>query len=263
MTVYIPKTAEVDEDFWRRLGAHRSMRIDGASFQGRPLAHGHDAQTRVPRIMEPELFEDIVGDLLTAHRYRLYGTGDAYKIFPGGLAAGDVVSLSIGKLFDPYQYEPYWTRELSPDADGYREDGQTHKIQGNCAVIIHSSVKTRPDVTMLGILAQALEAAGIKHLLVFVNHYTSTLAEVEGVEPYHCSPTYSAGVRGTGVSSVPQHLEDIGKTLSLATNVYLNFRERIPWNDEVFAEKFKSGELRVVAPEDYYRELGRRKLLGD
>lgn len=263
VTVYIPKTAEVDEDFWHRLGAHRSMRIDGASFQGRPLAHGHDAQTRVPRIMEPRLFEDTVGELLTAHRYRLYGTGDAYQIYPGGLAAGDVVSISIGKLFDPYQYEPYWTRELLPDADGYREDGQTHKIQGDCAVIIHSSVKTHPDVAMLRSLAQGLEARGIKNLLVFVNHYTSSLALVEGVGPYNCFPQYSEGVRGTRVSCVPQHLEDIGKTISLATNVYVNFRERIPWNDEVFEEKIKSGELRVVTPEEYYRELGRRKLLGD
>lgn len=263
VTVYIPKSAEVNEDFWRRLGAHRSMRIDGASFQGRPLAHGHDAQTRVPRIMEPVLFEDIVGELLPAHRYRLLGTGDAYKIYPGGLAAGDVVSISIGKVYDPYQYEPYMTRDLLPDADGYREDGQTHKIQGDCAVVIHSSVKTRPDVAMLRSLAQGLEARGIKNLLVFVNHYASSLALVEGAEEYNCFPEYSEVVRGTKVSCVPQHLEDIGKTLSLATNVYVNFRERIPWNDEVFEEKIKSGELRVVTPEEYFREVRRRKLLND
>src|SRR5947209_10811861 len=140
VTIHIPKTAEVNEEFWKRLGAHRSMRIDGASFQGRPLAHGHDFQTRVPQIMDPSLFEDIVGELLTAHRYRLLGIGDAYKIYPRGHAAGDVVSISIGKLYDPYQYDLYMTRELIPDEDGYREDGQTFKIQGSCADIIHSSV---------------------------------------------------------------------------------------------------------------------------
>ena len=130
-------------------------------------------------------------------------------------------------------------------------------------MVIHSSVKTRPNVAVLRSLAQGLGARGIKNLLVFVNHYMTSLAVVEGVRPYNCFPEYSEGVRGTGVSCVPQHLEDIGKTLSLATNVYMNFRERIPWNDEVFDEKIKSGELRVVTPEEYYRELGERKLLGN
>src|SRR5205085_7855099 len=133
-------------------------------------------------------FEDIVGELLTAHRYRLLGIGDAYKIYPRGHAAGDVVSISIGKLYDPYQYDLYMTRELIPDEDGYREDGQTFKIQGSCAVIIHSSVKSRPDVASLQKLAQGLEAEGVKNLLVFVNHYMTSIGEIDGKKSFNCFP---------------------------------------------------------------------------
>ncbi len=254
ITIQIPKTAEVNEAFWDTLSGHRSMRIDGASYQGHPLAHSHDSQARIPQIMEPDLFEDVVGGLLVAHRYNMNGWGDAYAIYTEGISAGDRVSMSIGKLYDPYQYDLYLTREIGADADGYREDGQTFKIQGPCAVVIHSLVRTKPDRDMLRGLAETLAAQGIKNVLVFVNHFMTSIGAIDGKAPFNCFPDYTEAFRGLDVHCVPQHLEDLGKNISLATNVYMDFRERIPWLDEVLDRKVKTGELKIVTPEEYYSQ---------
>lgn len=37
ITIKMPTAARVDDEFWRRLRDHRSMRIDVASFRGVPL----------------------------------------------------------------------------------------------------------------------------------------------------------------------------------------------------------------------------------
>ena len=171
VTIYLPKTSEVNAAFWDQLSTHRSMRIDGAFYQGRPLAHDHDFQSRIPQIMDPSLFDDVVGELLIAHRYRIKGYGDTDKIYPEASSAGDKVSLSIGKLYDPYQFDLYLTREIGTDEDGYREDGQTFKVQGPSAVIIHSLVRSRPSRDALEALAKDLAGMGIKNLIVFINHY--------------------------------------------------------------------------------------------
>lgn len=254
VTIYLPKASEVNDAFWQQLSAHRSMRIDGAFYQGRPLPHDHDFQSRIPRIMDPALFDEVVGELLIGHRYRITGWGDLDRIYPAASSAGDKVSLSVGKLYDPYQYDLYLTREILPDEDGYREDGQTIKVQGSCAVIIHSLVRSRPSRQGLEELAKELAANGTNNLIVFVNHYMTSVGEIDGKEAYNCFPEYSQAFRGSGVHCVPQHLEDLGKTISLATNIYMNFRERIAWLDEVLEMKVKNGEVRIITPEEYFSD---------
>jgi hypothetical protein len=34
----------------------------------------------------------------------------------------------------------------------------------------------------------------------------------------------------------------------------MDFRERIPWLDEVLDRKVKTGELKIVTPEEYYSQ---------
>lgn len=254
ITIDIPKTAEVNEDFWNRLVPHRSMRVDGASYQGRPLPHNHDFQARVPEIMEPSLYKRVVDDLLRAHRYRVAESIDAYHLYPESSAAGDDLDLTFGKMYDPYEINHYLSRELVPDDDDYREEGQTFKVQGECAVLIHSDVKSRPDRDKLKQLAQQLEAKGIKNLLVFVNHFMLFNERLVGQKPYNCFPEFSQAFGQTRVKCFVQHLEDLGKTLSLATLVYLSHRKEVPWVDETIIEKVRTGELIVVAPEGHATE---------
>ena len=69
--VRISKNAEVNEDFWKRLYSHRSMRIDGRSFRGRPLGHSHDPLTTTLSIMEPSFFSELIDDLLSEYGYKV------------------------------------------------------------------------------------------------------------------------------------------------------------------------------------------------
>jgi hypothetical protein len=246
VTIRIPKTARVEEQFWGRLRAHRSMRIDGSAYRGAPLAHAYDFRLRTPLRMEPALYADVVGDLLAAHDYRVKSSIDPYPLYPGSDAAGDVLTLTSGVMYDPYEFIPYMTRELLPDEEGFREEGQVFKVHGRCAVLIHSNVVSRPDADRIRVLAEALEKEGIKNLLVFVNHFMlgQPIADERG---YNCFPEYSQGTAGTDVFCIPQHLEDIGRNILLATTVYTKHMERIPWLDEVLRRKLESGELRLVA----------------
>lgn len=246
ITICIPKTARVDERFWGRLRAHRSMRIDGASYRGVPLAHAYDVASKTPLRMEPALYADIISDLLAAHNYRAKASLDPYQVYPGSDSAGDLLTLTTGVMHDPYEYIPYITREVGGDEEGFREEGQAFKAHGRCGVLIHSSVVSRPDVDGIRALAEALAQEGISHLLVFVNHFMLDQA-IAGERGYNCFPEYSRGTAGTGVFCFPQHLEDVGRNILLATTVYTKHMERIPWLDEARIKKLKSGELRVVA----------------
>lgn len=227
VNIHLPKvTAEVNEAFWIELKKHRSMRVDLESYQARPLADAHDFQSRILRMMKPEVFEDLIGQLLVAHKFRMHGRAtDVPSIYPYAVTAGDRVAIFVGKLFEPFQYDHYLTREIMPDEDDFREDGQQFRAHGLCTVIIHSDVQSMPEPQGIAELAKFLEENGVKQILVFVNHYMTSAAEWDSKKVYNCFPEFSTGFGGTGIDCVPLHLEDLGKTILLSTTVYLEFRE--------------------------------------
>lgn len=243
--VHIPKAARVDDKFWERLRGHRSMRADGASFRGVPLAHSYDFRSRRLKRMDPALFAEVVNDLLASHGYKIKITQDAYQLYTGSHAAGDAITLSVGTMFEPYEFIPYMTPEQVPDEEGFRAEGQTFTIHGKCAVLIHNYVVSRPDPAMLKELFESLAKEGVSDLLVFVNHYFLG-SPLTGERAYNCFPEFSSAAAGTGVSCVPQHLEDLGRNILLATNVYLKYRERLPWLDDEFDKGLESGELTIL-----------------
>lgn len=149
-------------------------------------------------------------------------------------------------MYDPYEVVLYLTSELIPDEDGFRAEGQSFKVQGQTAVLIHSSVKSRPDVRMLTELREVLEEQGIKHFMVFVNHFMMFNEGLTGVEPYNGRPEFVEAFSKGRVSLVVQHLEDLGRQILLATNVYMGYRERIPWVDETVSQQIKAGELHIL-----------------
>ncbi|HLM59164.1 MAG TPA: hypothetical protein VK308_00030, partial [Pyrinomonadaceae bacterium] len=102
------------------------------------------------------------------------------------------------------------------------------------------------------------ENRGIKNVLVFINHYMTSAGAIIGHKAFNSFPAYSEGFGGTDVSCKTLHLEDLGKSILLTTNVYLNFREEIRWVIEAFDEKLKTGELKIMEPEEYYRKLAGR-----
>jgi len=63
---------------------------------------------------------------------------------------------------------------------------------------------------------------------------------------YNCFPEYSNATGGAKVFCFPQHLEDLGRNILLATNIYLKYMERIPWLGEKLKQKLESGEVRII-----------------
>jgi len=69
VTVHLDKTAVLDESRLGTMLAHRSMRIDGATFQGRPLGHWFDPLRSQLAVDTRELWDRIVVRLLSEYRF--------------------------------------------------------------------------------------------------------------------------------------------------------------------------------------------------
>lgn len=212
--------AKLDSDAWQRMLTHRSLRIDGPSFRGRPLGHRLDPLRCYLARMEPKVFSEVVGALLSAHGYRTTEDLDPAILFPAAHTSGDVISLTKGTFHHTYEWVLQMMTEFTFDeASDFRIEGEPFHAQGPCAVVIHSNKASLPAPEAIRTFAQSLAAEETKQLLVFVN------------DRMDCGyfGNFNAGTRGTGVRCVPQHLGDLSFNLLTATNVYLEFRHKISW----------------------------------
>lgn len=243
ITIKMPTAARVDDEFWRQLRDHRSMRIDVASCRGVPLPHSRDVRSSILNKMEPATFAHVVETLLAAHRYRPGDAIDATPLYPDASASGDIISGSYGVLYDPYEWSPQLFNELVVDEDGLYKEGRTLRSHGRCAVLVHSRVASRPDVAALGSFIRALPGKRIDNLLIFVNHYMYT--SIDGT-PYNCFPEYAQASAGSNIECMPQHLEDLARSILARPHVYLPVQDKIGfWGDDM-QRRIKTGELRVL-----------------
>ncbi len=219
--VRISKSAQLNDDLWRRMLSHRSLRIDGPSFRGHPLGHRLDPLRCIPKKMDPSVFLEVVGRLLSVHRYEIEKELDVTHLFPDSQSSGDILSLTYGIIY--YTYE--WVLQImtafgvGPNSD-FKTEGEVFHVQGPCAVLVHSNKVSYPDNRALERLTRELiEAKNIRQLLVFVNGYN---------DPAYFGAFFGS-VRGTGLECMPQNLGDLAFNLLTATTVYLDFRDRISW----------------------------------
>ncbi len=220
-TVRVRKTAVLDERTWERMFSHRALRIDGPLFRGRPLGHRLDPLRCIPNELDPPAFSDVVGALLDVHGFRRTKALDATGLFPTLESSGDIVSLSLGRMYYTYEWQPQLFTEFGfgPD-DDFQIEGEVIHVQGPCAVLVHSKVVSYPDRDALNALAQRLVTEeDTARLLVFAN--------VGSDDRYFGS--FFGGVRGTGLHCIPQLLGDLAFNLLTATTVYLEFRDKITW----------------------------------
>jgi hypothetical protein len=213
-------SATFDNDRWHQMLSHRSLRIDGPSFRGRPLGHRLDPLRCVPNLMKSTVFSQVIDRLLSVHRYKKTKQLDTNFLFPIGL--GDEVSLSLGVMYHTYEWVPQLTTEFSLDENSdFRNEGSILQVQGPCAVLIHSHKVSHPNTSVLKELSQELvNNRQITKLLVFVN---------EDSDPGYFGD-YFGTLRNTGMQCIPQMLGDIAFNLLIATTVYLEFRDKISWN---------------------------------
>lgn len=83
----------------------------------------------------------------------------------------------------------------------------------------------------------------------------TSIGEIDGQQAFNCYPAYREGFSESTIRCIPLHLEDLSKNIFLTANVYLNFREEITWLSELYDEKLRTGELRLMSPENYFKEL--------
>nr|MDQ2829137.1 hypothetical protein [Chloroflexota bacterium] len=90
---------------------------------------------------------------------------------------------------------------------------------------------------------RALPGRRIDNLLIFVNHYM--YARIDGTS-YNCFPEYAQASVGSKIECMPQHLEDLARSILARPHVYLPFQDTIDfWGDDI-QRRIKTGELRIL-----------------
>jgi hypothetical protein len=79
ITVHVAADAVLDDRALDAMVAHRSMRIDGPAFRGRPLGHRLDPFRCALDKLDPDVFDRLVDRLLDAYRFRGVTQRDATR----------------------------------------------------------------------------------------------------------------------------------------------------------------------------------------
>jgi hypothetical protein len=217
ITVHVAADAVLDDHKLDSMVAHRSMRIDGPAFRGRPLGHRLDPLRCGLAELEPGVFDRVVDDLLAAHLFTDVTRRDASRLIP---PRGDQrVRLVTGTLYTTYEYPLAGSMEIGfGPAAAPRQEGQFFAALGPVAVVVHSKVdlpfERASDATAL---LDELGADGFDRVLVFAN-----APDFDLFFPYKSL----LGSR----CDVPQGLHSIAYNVLVATLVYLDHQENLRWD---------------------------------
>jgi hypothetical protein len=130
VTVHLDKEAVLGEETIRSMLRHKSMRIDGPAFQGRPLGHRFDPLRSELSIDSPELWEEIITKLLSAYRFREL---ERSVVTPG-------ITVLKGRFYDTMMWQSSALAEFGfgPDID-YRDDPPVDSLHGEVTIVLDTS----------------------------------------------------------------------------------------------------------------------------
>jgi hypothetical protein len=215
-TLRIPLTATL-EDALHRMPLHRSMRMDGPEFRGRPLGHRLDPLRSQLNVMHPELYEAVVQRLLRGHGFVPEREIDC-AVF------GDVgaVRATLGRLHSRFEWTSPLLTQFGYDVNSVlRKESESFDVQGDVLVIVHSEVLGPPRPTeRLRNLATECKAHGVEEALVFFNASESKSDLIF---------SWRTDVLRPMVVQMPQGLGSLAYNVLTATNVYFEFADRLPW----------------------------------
>ena len=218
LTLHVRTAAVMDEDRVNELMRHRSMRIDGPGWRGRPLGHRYDPLRSELATMPPPLFVELVEELLAAHDFRIEARLDARDLLAGIANGTDEAHLCLGTMHATYEWLFPLSVEYgaSPDTD-YREEGQTFSVQGRVAVLVHSRFgdHARKAGGADALLASLVDQ-GVEQVLVIANAPDALLLA-----------SYRS-VLGD-LLSVPQGQGSLAYSVLVAPLVFMKFQDRLPW----------------------------------
>lgn len=192
---------------------HRSLRLDGPDWRGRPLGHNYDPLRSELAPFEPTTFESLVEALLTAHDFRPSGSlrlADHFEV------SGRAVA-TLGTLYLTYEWtSPLFTEHGFDPGSEFRLESSPEHAHGDVLVVVHSDIGAPPKVLDDG-LADELQSRGVKRSLVFLNS-----AEMD-------SSLFGAWRVALGNNTIPQGLGSLAFNVLTATSIYLEFLEHISW----------------------------------
>jgi hypothetical protein len=126
ITVRIPADAIVDADRIAALVEHRSMRIDGPAFRGRPLGHRIDPIRSSLATPPPEVWRGLVERLLQAHDF----------VVKRRHAAGEL-TIVHGVLSQTLLWQsPAFAEYGQTRGEDFREEPQPEQLIGHVCVIL-------------------------------------------------------------------------------------------------------------------------------
>lgn len=216
-TLRVDRTRVLDEDRLGQMLAHRSMRIDGPSFRGRPLGHRLDPLRSQIGVCEPGFFARLVDSLLGAHDFRAATSHTA-----------DSLSFTIGRLYQTLEWQSPATAEygVGPD-DDFRAEPAIEAVHGQVLVVCdHEPERTGFSTAERDALAEAVAAAPPQtHVLVVFNG--ADLSGTGGTWRRALRDDLGAFDRLGGTSMVG--LEALTFLVLVATLVYLDCAPELTW----------------------------------
>lgn len=215
-TLCIPQTATLEQAL-QRMPAHRSLRLDGPDFRGRPLGHHFDPLRCQLEPLVPEEFDRLVQRLLDVHEFRPSREIDLRSKLDRPIGRLRAVT---GCLYLTYEWTTPIETEfgIGEDSD-FRSEARPHSAQGDVLIVTQADVQGAPlstDATKQ--LVAELQAEGIERALVFFK-----APDLEG--------SLFGGWRVTlqPLVQVPQGLGSLAFNVLTATNVYLEFLNVLGW----------------------------------
>ncbi|PPF83785.1 hypothetical protein C5E07_09840 [Pseudoclavibacter sp. RFBJ3] len=191
---------------------HRSMRVDGPAWRGRPLGHGIDPLRSALSPMEPALFVEIVSELLSAHDFR--------SAEPAKKLSSDAPTVLQGRMHLIYEWVLPMTTEFGFDEGSeFRIEASPLHAQGDLIVVVDPTGMASP--TSLGVdLAALAKSAEINRVIVMSNTQ---------FEPKQFGQWFG-GLGSEDPRCEPQDLASLTFNVLTTTNVFLEFHDRLAFS---------------------------------
>lgn len=220
VTVQLRTDAVLDSSRLAAMLDHRSMRIDGPAFRGRPLGHRLDPLRSVIRPPSPVLFEQLIDGLLRAHDFRETSR----------LEVSTGLKAIRGELHETLLWQsPAFTQYgYSRDPSELRVQPAPESLYGAVHILLDTTAcRLELAETETAFVERAATAAAYSSERIVVIHNAPNLSSTGGLWRSTMSETMAVQVT-EGWAHLG--LEEVSSLMLTATLVYLDVAPRVSWN---------------------------------
>lgn len=222
VTLKVRTTAVLDDAAIERMLRHRSMRIDGPAFRGRPLGHRFDPLRSELAPLPVATYQRLVDRVLDAHGFRTTREHPAPTVTP----RTSQLRILRGAFLQTIEWQ--WPSGTLKGYEHHPQELRTEApvdfVHGDCLVIIDSlgSVARFTDAESEA-LSQLVRVSGASRALVFVN-----AGEDEGFSIWRGALREFNDPRD-GRDYWPIALGSLAYIVLMATLVYLELAPELSW----------------------------------